>query len=486
MLKYIKEKIIGSHSSRSLRDYQKILVQINEQRQNFTQYNKEQAVAKTAEFKQRLAQSEPLDSLIPEAFSLVRHAASQTLDQVHFDVQILGGLALHFGNIAEMKTGEGKTLTSTLPLYLNALAGKGAHAVTVNEYLAQRDSEWMGQIFKYLGLSVGLIRNGQTNAEKRLAYNADITYGTNNEFGFDYLRDNMKFRLEDMTQRELHYAIVDEVDSILIDEARTPLIISGPAEQSTEMYQIANDHMFQLTRAYRKAENPPKEQIAQFFKIEPQQVAEKLLNMKDDVVVTAGDYSMDEKSRHIQLSEQGSKKVEARLSAHLKGGSLYDLDNIGVLHHVNQALRAIYLFKRDTDYIIDNQRVKIVDEFTGRIMEGRRFGDGLHQALEAKESVPIQRENQTLATVTFQNYFRKYAKLAGMTGTALTEEDEFRKIYRLGVVTIPTNRKMVRKDWPDLIYKTKAAKTRAIIEQIKTLHQKQQPVLVGTDSIFSL
>ncbi|MBL0691382.1 MAG: preprotein translocase subunit SecA [SAR324 cluster bacterium] len=483
MFKFLKEKIIGTHSSRKLKEYSLILAKINEKRDLYDGYSADDVAKKTAEFKERLTKGESIDSLIPEAFSLVRYAANQSLGQIHFDVQLLGGLALHFGNIAEMKTGEGKTLTSTLAIYLNSLHGKGVHVVTVNEYLAKRDSKWMGEIFTYLGLKVGLIGHNQGDTEKREAYAADVTYGTNNEYGFDYLRDNMKSRTQDLVQREPFYAIIDEVDSILIDESRTPLIISGAAERSTDHYQSIQNHILGLERAMRNVEKPSKEKIAKFFNIGVDKVAEKLINFKDDTVVTDGHYSLDEKSRLIQLTEQGSILMEERLKDFLKGGGLYDIVNVNLLHHVNQALKANYIFKSDVDYIMDNSKVKIVDEFTGRIMEGRRFSDGLHQALEAKERVQVQRENQTLASITFQNYFRRYKKLSGMTGTAATEENEFIKIYNLGVIIMPTNMPMVRKDHTDLIYKNSAAKHRSIVKKVRELNIKGQPVLVGTDSI---
>lgn len=397
--------------------------------------------AKTDEFKKRLANGETLDDIMPEAFAVVREAAKRTLGQRHFDVQLMGGIVLHEGKIAEMKTGEGKTLVATLPVYLNALTGKGVHVVTVNDYLAKFHSEWMGRVYRFLGLTVGVILHNLNSEERRQAYGCDITYGTNNEFGFDYLRDNMAFSVEDMVQRELNYAIVDEVDSILIDEARTPLIISGQADESTELY-------------YRFARIAPK--------------------LKKDL-----DYTVDEKARTVVVTEEGVAKVEKMLNVE----NMYDDENTELVHQLNQALRAKELMKRDRDYVVKDGEVIIVDEFTGRLMFGRRYSDGLHQAIEAKEGVKIERESQTLATITFQNYFRMYNKLAGMTGTAETEETEFRKIYGLEVVVIPTNLPMIRIDHPDVVYKTESGKFRAVVEDIVATHQTKQPILVGTISI---
>ncbi|HDO31187.1 MAG TPA: preprotein translocase subunit SecA, partial [Desulfobacteraceae bacterium] len=396
---------------------------------------------KTVEFRERIAKGESLDDLLPEAFAVVREAARRVLGERHYDVQLIGGIVLHQGRIAEMKTGEGKTLTSTAPLYLNALSGKGAHVVTVNDYLASRDVEWMGQVYRFLGLTTGSIVHDMDDAARQEAYAADITYGTNNEFGFDYLRDNMKFDIKDFCQRGFNYAIVDEVDSILIDEARTPLIISGPADMSTDMY-------IKVDRIMR--------------------------HFKEDK-----HYTKEEKDRQVLLTDDGVVLAEELLGV----DNLYDPNNINQLHHISQALKAHVLFQRDVDYIVRNGEVVIVDEFTGRSMEGRRYSDGLHQALEAKEGVKVEKENQTLATITFQNYFRMYDKLAGMTGTADTEAPEFQKIYNLDVVVIPTNREMVRKDFPDVIYKNEAAKNKAIVSEIKELHKKGQPILVGTISI---
>ncbi|HPZ71453.1 MAG TPA: preprotein translocase subunit SecA, partial [Peptococcaceae bacterium] len=396
---------------------------------------------KTAQFKERLAQGETLDELLPEAFAVVREASRRVLGLRHFDVQLIGGMVLHGGNIAEMKTGEGKTLVATLPAYLNALTGKGVHIVTVNDYLARRDSEWMGQIYKFLGLSVGLVVHGLDFEERKQAYGADITYGTNNEFGFDYLRDNMVVHPEHMVQRELHYAIVDEVDSILIDEARTPLIISGAGDKPKDLYI---------------------------------QVAQIIPRLKKEV-----DYNVDEKLKTVALTEEGVGKVEKMLGVE----NLYEDVNIELSHHVNQALRAHTLMKRDVDYVVKDGQIIIVDEFTGRLMYGRRYSEGLHQAIEAKEGVKIEKESQTLATITFQNYFRMYDKLAGMTGTALTEEEEFRKIYKLEVFVIPTNKEMIRQDLPDVVYRTEEGKFKAVVEAIAEHHAKGQPVLVGTISI---
>jgi preprotein translocase subunit SecA len=410
--------------------------------------------AKTDEFRGKLAAGATLEQLQPEAFAVVREAARRTLKMRHFDVQLVGGLALHQGKIAEMRTGEGKTLVATLPAYLNALPGKGVHVVTVNEYLAQRDADWMGPVFRFLGLTVGVIRGQQDSAEKRAAYACDITYGTNNEFGFDYLRDNLAFRLEERVQRSLTYAIVDEVDSILIDEARTPLIISGPAEESTEIYQQVNKLVPRLKR--QAVEDGP------------------------------GDFSLDEKGKQVHLTEEGHERVEELMleSGLLREGeSLYDAANIRLMHHLNAALRAHAIYKRDVEYIVRNGEVIIVDEFTGRTMVGRRWSDGLHQAVEAKEGVKVREENQTVASITFQNYFRLYKKLAGMTGTADTEAPEFLQIYGLEVVVIPTHRPMIRKDNADFVYLTAADKFAAIIADIRDCATRQQPVLVGTTSI---
>ncbi|MCG8567445.1 MAG: preprotein translocase subunit SecA, partial [Desulfobacterales bacterium] len=434
-------KIFGSNNDRILKRLQPIIDTINEFEPQMQGLSDADLPQKTIEFKSRIAQGETLDDILPEAFALVREASVRSLGMRHFDVQLIGGIALHQGTIAEMKTGEGKTLMSTLPAYLNALGGKGVHVVTVNDYLAKRDAEWMGQLFNFLGLSVGTILHNMTDQERKVAYDADITYGTNNEFGFDYLRDNMKFEKENLAQGRLNYAIVDEVDSILIDEARTPLIISGPTDKSTHFYTQVNA-------------------IIPAFKNEL-------------------DYTLDEESKSVSLTEEGIAKGEELLNVE----NLYDPSNIEILHHLNQALKAHTLFKRDTDYIVKNNQVVIVDEFTGRLMTGRRYSEGLHQALEAKENVKIENENQTLASITFQNYFRMYDKLSGMTGTAETEAEEFKKIYDLDVLVIPTHKPMVRNDHADLIYKTQREKYKAAIEEIIRLHKKGQPVLVGTISI---
>ncbi|MEW6326209.1 MAG: preprotein translocase subunit SecA [Thermodesulfobacteriota bacterium] len=441
MIGSLLAKVFGTKNEREINRLSSMVGYINSLEPALRTLGDEALRGKTAEFKNRLVNGESLDDLLPEAFAVVREAARRVLGQRHFDVQIMGGIILHQGKIAEMKTGEGKTLVATLPVYLNALIGRGVHVVTVNDYLARRDAEWMGGIYKFLGLSVGVIVHGLNDAERKQAYFSDITYGTNNEFGFDYLRDNMKFNLDDFVQRDFYYALVDEVDSILIDEARTPLIISGPAEESTELYYRVD-------------------------KIIPKLRAEQ-------------DYVVEEKTRTVVLTEEGVTRAEKLL----KTDNLYDPKNIETLHHVNQALRAHTLFKKDVDYIVKDGEVIIVDEFTGRLMPGRRYSEGLHQALEAKEEVKIESENQTLASITFQNYFRMYEKLAGMTGTADTEAVEFQKIYNLEVVVIPTNMPMIRTDYPDVIYKTENEKFKAVTREIKELHAKGQPVLVGTISI---
>ncbi len=434
-------KVFGSKNDRILKQIRPLVVRINELEETVTSLDDGQLAARTVEFRERLAKGEDLDSLLPEAFATMREAGKRVLGERHYDVQLIGGVILHQGKIAEMKTGEGKTLTSTLPVYLNALGGKGVHLVTVNDYLAARDADWMGQVYNSLGISVGKIIHDMRDTERREAYGADVTYGTNNEFGFDYLRDNMKFEMSDFCQRDFNFAIVDEVDSILIDEARTPLIISGPAEISTEMYKSVD----KIMKAFKETEH----------------------------------YEVDEKARQVSLSEEGIALGEKLLGVN----NLYEPESIEQLHHLNQALKAHVLFKRDVDYIVKNGEVVIVDEFTGRTMEGRRYSDGLHQALEAKEHVKIEKENQTLASITFQNYFRMYDKLSGMTGTADTEASEFKKIYDLDVVIMPTNMPMVREDFADVIYKNVDAKDRAVVREIKSLHEKGQPVLVGTISI---
>ncbi len=447
-------RVFGSRNQRLLKGYGHWVREANALEAGIQALSDEQLRARTDEFRKRIAEGATLEQLIPEAFATVREAAQRTLGMRHFDVQLIGGIALHEGKIAEMRTGEGKTLVATLSAYLNAVSGKGVHVVTVNEYLAQRDADWMGPIYRFLGLTVGVIKNGQTSADKRAAYAADITYGTNNEYGFDYLRDNLAFRLEERVQRPLNYAIVDEVDSILIDEARTPLIISGPAEESTELYVKINALVPRLT--VQKQEEAP------------------------------GDYSIDEKTKQVHLSEEGHEHVEQLMSeAGLlrEGESLYDAANIRLMHHLNAALRAQALYHRDVEYIVRNGEIVIVDEFTGRTMPGRRWSDGLHQAIEAKEKVHVREENQTVASITFQNYFRLYSKLAGMTGTADTEAFEFQQIYGLEVVVIPTHKLMIRDDASDLVYLTQKDKFSTIIEDIRECMQREQPVLVGTTSI---
>ena len=410
-------KVIGTANDRELKRVQPLVVEVNAKEPQIQALTDEQLRAQTAAFRERLAAGAALDDLLPEAFAVVREAGRRTLNMRHFDVQLIGGIVLHRGRIAEMKTGEGKTLVATLPAYLNALAGKGVHVVTVNDYLARRDSEWMGRIYRFLGMSVGVIQHDLNDQERQVAYGCDITYGTNNEFGFDYLRDNMKFDLAHYVQRGHHFAIVDEVDSILIDEARTPLIISGPAEESTDLYYEVDRIIPKLT---------PGAVTRGDVKAEEREELEK-----------TGDYIVDEKHKTVTLTETGMAKAEKMLAHRLQPGGLYDPVNMPLLHHINQALRAHTLFRLDVDYMIKDEGVVIVDEFTGRLMPGRRWSDGLHQAVEAKEKVKIERENQTLATVTFQNYFRKYGKLAGMTGTADTEAEEFMKIYKLDVMVIP-------------------------------------------------
>ena len=441
--------IFGSKNDREIKSMRSLVDQVNREEAALKPLSDNQLQAKTAEFKARFADgTAELDDLLPEAFAVVREAAIRTLGMRHFDSQVIGGIVLHNGKIAEMKTGEGKTLAATLPVYLNALTGKGVHVVTVNDYLARRDAAWMGKVYEFLGLSVGVILNELDDSERQKAYGSDITYGTNNEFGFDYLRDNMKFSLDDYVQRPLHYAIVDEVDSILIDEARTPLIISGATDDSTEKYYV-------IDKALRK------------------------LVQKNQALDEPSDYELDEKSRSVTLTEAGVSNVENLL----KVENLYEPTQIETLHHVNQALKAHVLFKRDVDYVVKDDKVIIVDEFTGRLMDGRRYSDGLHQALEAKEGVKIERENQTLAAVTFQNYFRMYEKLSGMTGTADTEAVEFSQTYNLSVVVVPTNEPMIRIDNPDVIFKTGKEKYDAVIEEIIDCHKAGQPTLVGTISI---
>ncbi|KAB0669378.1 preprotein translocase subunit SecA [Oryzomonas sagensis] len=459
MLGSLIKKIVGSKNERELKKLWPIVTKINEMESSVATLSDEQLRGKTAEFKERHAKGESLDALLPEAFAVCREAGKRVLGMRHFDVQLIGGMVLHSGKIAEMKTGEGKTLVATLPAYLNAISGKGVHVVTVNDYLAKRDAEWMGLLYGFLGLTVGVIVHGLEDEERRDNYAADITYGTNNEFGFDYLRDNMKFDLDDYVQRGFNYAIVDEVDSILIDEARTPLIISGPTEESTDKYYIIDRIIPMLQQG------------------EAKDVEANTLSGKRKQYT--GDFTIDEKAKSATLTEQGVLKVEKLL----KIDNLYDPRNIESLHHVQQALRAHAMYKRDVDYVVKDGEVMIVDEFTGRLMPGRRWSDGLHQAIEAKEGVKIENENQTLATITFQNYFRMYKKLSGMTGTADTEAEEFNKIYKLEVMVIPTNRPLLRPDFPDVIYKTEMEKFTAVIEDIKEHYASGQPCLVGTISI---
>jgi preprotein translocase subunit SecA len=502
--------VFGSRNQRLLKRYGSLVAAANALEASLTPLPDDAFVAKTAELKQRYAANQDLDALLPEAFALVREAARRTLGMRHFDVQLIGGITLHQGKIAEMRTGEGKTMMATLAVYLNALTGKGVHVVTVNEYLAQRDADWMGPIYRFLGLTVGVIKSNQPTDEKRAAYAADVTYGTNNEFGFDYLRDNLAFRPEDRVQRTLTYAIVDEVDSILVDEARTPLIISGRAEESTELYTRIN----QLIPSLKVHKPPPGKANDE---IESTQVellgvngkslgtmstSQALAKAKEGghhlieidaesspakaQLFVPGDYTIDEKSKQAHLTEEGHEYVEKLLSkAGLinEGESLYDPGNIRLMHHLTAALRAHGLFKREVDYIVRDGEVIIVDEFTGRTMVGRRWSDGLHQAVEAKEGVRVREENQTVASITFQNYFRMYKKLAGMTGTADTEAYEFQQIYNLEVVVIPTHMPMIRDDAPDLVYLSQEDKFKAIIEDITDCHTRGQPVLVGTTSI---
>jgi preprotein translocase subunit SecA len=446
MLGALARRLFGSANDRYVKSLGPIVSAINEIEPQLEVMSDDELRARTARFKEQLADGAELEDVLVDAFATVREAAKRTLGQRHFDVQLMGGVVLHRGMIAEMKTGEGKTLVATLPVYLNALAGNGVHVVTVNDYLARRDAEWMGQIYRFLGLTVGCIVHELDDMQRQQAYLADVTYGTNNELGFDYLRDNMKFRLEDMVHRPFHYAIVDEVDSILIDEARTPLIISGPTEDNSELY-IRVDKLIPA--------------------LEPD------------------DYEKDEKQRTVTLTESGVEKIEAMLrdTALMATGSLYDIHNVGLVHHVNQALRAHKLFARDTDYIVKDDKIIIIDEFTGRMMEGRRYSEGLHQALEAKERVTVQNENQTLASITFQNYFRLYPKLAGMTGTAMTESQEFGDIYKLEVIEIPTNEPVRRGDTDDEVYRTTREKYDAIVQHVLECRELQQPVLVGTVSI---
>ncbi|MCQ8180383.1 preprotein translocase subunit SecA [Methylomonas sp. SURF-1] len=461
MLGKLVKMVVGSRNDRLVKKKRKLVKKVNALAAEYEKLSDAALQGKTQEFRDRLAQGETLDDLLPEAFAAVREASTRVFGMRHFDVQLIGGMVLHSGKIAEMKTGEGKTLMATLAAYLNALPGKGVHVVTVNDYLARRDAEWMGRLYGFLGLTTGVIVSDLTHEQRKSAYAADITYGTNNEFGFDYLRDNMAFSLEQKVQRELHFAIVDEVDSILIDEARTPLIISGQAEGSTDIYLTTNSIIPHLTKQ-EKAEDPEQQ--------------DKM----------PGDYAVDEKQRQIHLTEAGYEKVERLLAERNlipEGSTLYDPVNIRLMHYLNASLRAHVLFQRDVDYVVKDGQVIIVDEFTGRMMLGRRWSEGLHQAMEAKEGVPIQNENQTLASITFQNYFRLYHKLSGMTGTADTEAFELNKIYGLEVVVIPTHRPMIRKDMGDLVYLSAREKYKAVIEDIKDCAKRGQPVLVGTTSI---
>ncbi len=460
MIDAVLAKVFGTKNDREIKKIRPLVATINDFEPQMQALDDVELAAKTVEFKERLEQGATLDDLLIEAFAVVREAGRRVLNMRHFDVQLIGGVVLHRGNIAEMRTGEGKTLVATLPVYLNALACKSVHVITVNDYLARRDSEWMGRLYSFLGLSTGVIVHNLSEVERRAAYGSDITYGTNNEFGFDYLRDNMKFRLEDCVQREFHFAIVDEVDSILIDEARTPLIISGPSEESTDKYYRVNRIIPKLIRGEV---------------IDGKEPGEKY---------TTGDYTVDEKHRSAALTEEGVAKVERLLDC----GNLYDPVNIELNHHVQQGLRAHVLFHRDKDYLVQpgddgESEVVIIDEFTGRLMPGRRWSDGLHQAVEAKEGVKIQRENQTLATITFQNYFRMYKKLSGMTGTAMTEAAEFGKTYKIDVIEVPTNMEMIRRDGVDIVYRTEEEKFRNAAKEIKRAHENGQPVLVGTISV---
>ena len=455
----IFKKIFGTYSEKEVKRVMPLVEKINSLEDEISKLSDDELRNKTADFRVRVQDGETLDELLPEAFAVVREASKRVLGMRHFDVQLIGGIILHQGRIAEMKTGEGKTLVATLPAYLNALSGKGVHVVTVNDYLAKRDSEWMGKLYKFLGLSVGLVISGMTPLEKQRAYASDVIYGTNNEFGFDYLRDNMVIYKNQAVQRDLNFAIVDEIDSILIDEARTPLIISGKANKSSELYKRANDFVKRLT---------PKVIVEEDVK----DIAQEEDNEKYDYIV-------DLKAKSATLTQKGIKKAEQAFNLE----NFNDIENSDIVHHVNQSLRAYGVMKKDIDYIVKDGEVLIVDEFTGRIMYGRRYNNGLHQAIEAKENVKIADESKTLATITFQNYFRMYGKLSGMTGTAMTEEEEFREIYNLDVISIPTNKPMIRKDYNDVIYKNENAKFRAIVEDIKASHSKGQPVLVGTISI---
>ncbi|MFS8541470.1 MAG: preprotein translocase subunit SecA, partial [Tissierellales bacterium] len=444
----IFKKVFGSRNDRELKKLYPIVDKIESYEAAFKKLSDEELRGKTLEFKERLKKGETLDDLLPEAYAVVREASTRVLGMTHYRVQLLGGIVLHQGRIAEMKTGEGKTLVATLPAYLNALTGEGVHIVTVNDYLANRDRLWMGKIYEFLGMSVGCILHDMTSSERKKAYSCDITYGTNNEFGFDYLRDNMVIYKEEMVQRKLHYAIIDEVDSILIDEARTPLIISGQGEKSTDLYKAANNFVKTLKGRVVDPNEDKKDPFDREF--------------KEETV----DFLINEKARSCVLTEKGTVKAEKYFNIE----NLADPENMEIAHHINQALKANYIMKKDIDYVVKDGQVIIVDEFTGRLMYGRRYSDGLHQAIEAKEGLDVRSESKTLATITFQNYFRMYEKLAGMTGTAKTEEDEFREIYGMDVVEIPTNKPVIRVDYPDVVYKTERAKFKAIVEEIKEKH----------------
>jgi len=455
------ENIFGKHSAREIKKVEAIVDQIQSYDEEYAKLSDESLKSKTIDFKERLAKGETLDDLLPEAYAVVREAASRVLEMKHYRVQLIGGIILHQGRIAEMRTGEGKTLVATLPAYLNALEGKGVHVITVNDYLAHRDAEWMGEVHRFLGLTVGCLLNDMENDERRKAYNCDITYGTNNEYGFDYLRDNMVIYKKERVQRDLHYSIVDEVDSVLIDEARTPLIISGSSGKSTKLYKAADVIATRLVKGELKGE------------------VTKLSNLMGEEIEEVGDFIIDEKVKSVTLTAEGIKKVEQFFGLE----NLSDPENMEIQHHVNIALKARNTMHRDQDYVINEGQIVIVDEFTGRLMSGRRYSDGLHQAIEAKENVEVQRESKTLATVTFQNYFNKYNKISGMTGTALTEEEEFRDIYGMDVIVIPTNKPILRKDHADLVYKDKMGKYRAAVEEIAEAYERKQPVLVGTITI---
>ena len=452
----LMKALFGDYSTRELKRVRPLCDKVLALDETYRAMSAEELKNQTAVLKERLQNGETLDDILPEAFATCREASARVLGMRHFPVQVVGGIILHQGRIAEMRTGEGKTLVATLPAYLNALTGKGVHIVTVNDYLARRDSEWMGKVYRYLGLSVGLIVHGLDNDQRRAAYAADITYGTNNELGFDYLRDNMVLYKENLVQREHNFAIVDEVDSILVDEARTPLIISGTGDKSTDLYARA-DSFAKTLKVFRIKE----------------------MNAKEEQDTVDGDYIVDEKARTATLTRSGVQKAEK----YFKVENLMDADNVTLLHHIDQAIKANGVMRRDVDYVVKDGQVIIVDEFTGRLMLGRRYNEGLHQAIEAKEGVKVERESKTLATITFQNYFRLYSKLSGMTGTAKTEETEFQEIYHLDVIEIPTNKPVIRVDYPDSVYKTEAGKFRAVIAQIEECHKNNQPVLVGTISI---